>query len=147
MVNDGIDKRTSMLRVCGHRRRSSAAFQSVQREQRARRTSSAKDVSQRQGQSTSQEVPLDGETGRKRHAASETTDSLQDLAEESHRQKSANLSLTAPDDSSDDDDSDNDMNGPIKDKADADITNLTHSMSALKFVPPSVRLGKGGRNG
>ena len=30
---------------------------------------------------------------------------------------------------------------------DADMDNLTSTMSALKFVPPSVRFGRGGRRG
>jgi hypothetical protein len=30
---------------------------------------------------------------------------------------------------------------------DADVDELTSTMSALKFVPPSIRFGRGGRRG
>lgn len=36
---------------------------------------------------------------------------------------------------------------PKKQNADADMADLTGAMSALQFVPPSVRFGRGGRAG
>ncbi|KAL8942094.1 MAG: hypothetical protein Q9216_001860 [Gyalolechia sp. 2 TL-2023] len=107
IVNDGIDKRSSMLRT-KHRRGSSAASRAVHRGPKPsnapNKPSSSKnvvhkDVSQGSGvQRTSPETSV-------------TMDSVDE-------------SSTSPPNEMDE---------------------LTSTMSALKFVPPSVRFGKGGR--
>ena len=118
IVNDGIDKRSSMLRSRGHRRRSSAAAHAAQIEQRTRRrNSTARDDGgqdhhvPRQDESAphkleSEAVPVTGSTddGLPRASGSATN-------------------------------------------VDEDMGDLTSSMAALRFVPPSVRFGRGGRAG
>ncbi|KAL8927935.1 MAG: hypothetical protein Q9208_002010 [Pyrenodesmia sp. 3 TL-2023] len=98
IVNDGIDKRSSMLRT-RHRRGSSAASRAVYREQK---------------RFPSQDVAQDTPTER-------VSDE-----EQSHQ-------LSSKDDK---------FQTPISQTQDMD--DLTSTMSALKFVPSSVRFGRGG---
>jgi hypothetical protein len=102
VVNDGIDKRTSMLRSGRHRRKSSAAQQATEIE-RARRRSSTLETA---------------------NAAMEEN-GVEDA--EGSEQTSAVKSLTT--------------------KKDVEMEDLSGAMSALKFVPPSVRFGRGGKRG
>ena len=103
VVNDGIDKRTSMLRSGRHRRKSSAAQHATEIEERARRRSSTLETA-----NTAME-----ENG------------VEDA--EGSEQTSAVKSLTT--------------------KKDVEMEDLSGAMSALKFVPPSVRFGRGGKRG
>ena len=107
VVNDGIDKRTSMLRnTRGHRRRSSAAARAMQREQQAKWNSFAE----------------------KEHKAS--------LPESGIIQQPSVKSEIQPG-----------SNGLGSRVVQDDVADLTNTMSALKFVPPSIRFGRGGRRG
>lgn len=107
VVNDGIDKRTSMLRhTRGHGRRSSAATRGLQREQQAKWNSFAE----------------------KEHSASLSGTGIPQRAPtESETQTESNKLGSRP----------------VQD----DVADLTTTMSALKFVPASVRFGSGGRRG
>jgi len=105
VVNDGIDRRSSMLRSGKHRRRSSAAQHMTEIEERRRRNSTLKtvDASQKPGESGEDE---------------EVKDEGSEMA-------------------------------PAGTKKDVDMVmgDLAGAMSALKFVPPSVRFGRGGGRG
>ena len=108
IVNDGIDKRSSMLRT-RHRRTSSAASRALHRNQKTG------GVHQDQ-----QSLPREAD-----HGPGITAANLQPI---------------------------NSPNSSEEDTADAsqasrnqDMEKLTSPMSALKFVPPSVRFGRGGR--
>ena len=132
MVNDGIDKRNSMLRARGqgNRRRSSAAFTANHREQRVRGYSLAKSNSAENRTATQAGLP-NGDS-----VPSKSAVITQDMVEGSDDRESEGSDMTS---SENEDEID-------KDKPDEDVTKLTKSMSALKFVPPSVRLGVGKRN-
>lgn len=103
VVNDGIDRRNSMLRSGKHRRRSSAAQHMTDIEQRRRRNS------------TLETVPSKAQDG------SEEAEAVKEDNSESLPERA-------------------------KDK-DVDMDALSGAMSALKFVPPSVRFGRGGGRG
>lgn len=106
IVNDGIDKCTSMLRnTRGHRRRSSAATRAMQREQQAKWNSFAE----------------------KEHKASLPESGVMQQPSKPETQTKGN-----------------DSGSMVVDDA---ISHLTNTMSALKFVPPSIRFGRGGRRG
>ena len=100
IVNDGIDRRSSMLRSGKHRRRSSAAQHMTEIEDRRRRNSAVET-----SRSEQQEGNSDPEA----------------VKEEA-------IEGTLP-----------------KGVKDVDMEGLSGAMSALKFVPPSVRFGRGGR--
>jgi hypothetical protein len=102
VVNDGIDHRTSMLRIGRHRKRSSAAQHLAEIEERARRRSSTLETV----------------------AGTDRQESSDDAAEA----PAENKILTPRD-------------------VNVDIEGLTGAMSALKFVPPSVRFGRGAGRG
>jgi hypothetical protein len=98
IVNDGIDRRSSMLRSGKHRRRSSAAQHMTEIEERRRRNSIL------------ETVPSENQNG------SGETEAMKEENPE-----------TLPE-------------GP----KDVDMDVLSGAMSALNFVPPSVRFGRGG---
>jgi len=104
IVNDGIDKRSSMLRT-RHRRASSAAERAVRRD---------KQVGVKGGQNLENSVPVDE-------------------GEEVTEVQGAEL-VPMPT-----------ANGVSTSEVDMDV--ITSGMSALKFVPSSVRFGRGGRRG
>ena len=109
VVNDGIDRRSSMLRSGRHRRKSSATQQTANTEERARNRSSTLE--------TTTEI---GDT---------------DDGKETNQVESPEGSKGLTPGSSQDD---------------TEMEGLTGAMSALKFVPPSVRFGRGrgkGRGG
>jgi hypothetical protein len=97
VVNDGIDRRTSMLRSGKHRRRSSAAQHMTEIEERRRRNSTL-------------------ETGPPEKQDGGETETVKEEPPEA---------------------------SPAVSK-DVDMDVLSGAMSALKFVPPSVRFGRGG---
>jgi hypothetical protein len=97
VVNDGIDRRSSMLRSGKHRRRSSAAQHMTEIQERRRRSSTL-------------------EAGPSAQHESGKTEIIEEEAPEAA------------------------TGGP----KDVDIEVLSGAMSALKFVPPSVRFGRGG---
>ncbi|KAI4107527.1 MAG: hypothetical protein L6R37_001487 [Teloschistes peruensis] len=108
IVNDGIDKRSSMLRT-RHRRGSSAASRALQRNHR-----------------------LGGN-----NLKSETHDQVdqdKDKDKETLLENTTSKSLPPKESSSE-----------TRGSAPADMDSLTSTMSALKFVPPSIRFGRGGR--
>lgn len=107
IVNDGIDKRSSMLRT-KHRRRSSAASRAVHRDPKSSNGAIQP--------SSSNAVVQDG--------ASQGYAAQQTPPPPSSKMNTVNKSSTTPSKQMDD---------------------LTSTMSALKFVPPSVRFGRGGR--
>ncbi len=105
VVNDGIDRRSSMLRSGRHRRHSSAVQHSNEIEKTRRRTSTMETV-----EATDKEEPV----------PEEKVKSVKD-PEDSHTIE------------------------PSIPKEDADMEGLTGAMTALRFVPPSVRFGGRGR--
>lgn len=108
VVNDGIDRRSSMLRSGRHRRKSSATKHANTEERARQRSSTLETTTEVQG------------TGEGKGAA------LEESPEGSK--------LLIPGSSQDD----------------ADVEGLAGAMSALKFVPQSVRFGRGrgrGRGG
>jgi hypothetical protein len=103
VVNDGIDRRTSMLRSGRHRRKSSAAQHATEIEERARRRSS-------------------------------TLETANTAMEEKRAEEAEGSEETA-------------AVKPSTTKKDVDMEDLSGAMSSLKFVPPSVRFGRGGKRG
>lgn len=103
VVNDGIDRRSSMLRTGKHRRRSSAAQHMTEIEDRTRRRNSARDSTN----------------------ATKETDEAEDTKEGQNSPDTSTV-LTPP-----------------SSREDADMDGLSGAMSALKFVPSSVRFGRG----
>jgi len=72
------------------------------------------------------------EERRRRHSALETIDALKKPGESDENEEvKEESSITATDGT----------------KKDADMDGLSGAMSALKFVPPSVRFGRGGGHG
>jgi hypothetical protein len=104
VVNDGIDRRSSMLRSGKHRRRSSAAQYMTEIEERRRRNSTMETL----------------DTSEKQVGGGSENEAVKEKRAE-----------TAQDGS----------------KNDVDTEGLAGAMSALKFVPPSVRFGRGGGRG
>ncbi|KAG0648354.1 zinc finger protein [Hyphodiscus hymeniophilus] len=104
VVNDGIDRRSSMLRSGRHRRQSSAAQNIAITDEKARHRSSTLETN------TEVEVMSNGEQ------------SPQEVSPEGTR-----------------------MLTPESSQEDADMEGLAGAMSALKFIPPSVRFGHRGR--
>ncbi|KAK6584580.1 hypothetical protein PZA11_002804 [Diplocarpon coronariae] len=105
VVNDGIDRRSSMLRSGKHRRRSSAAQHMTDIEERNRRR-----------------------TSNLGHASAEKEGG--DAAQKKDKLETPSTLLSS--------------------KEDADMDGLSSAMSSLKFVPASVRFGRGqgrGRGG
>ena len=132
IVNDGIDKRSSMLRSKpGHRRQSLSTAGVMKTEQRTRRRSSllqamagcdVGDVQQHQEQADS---------------------SLQahPIARQPGEEKLSSRNASMADQGTDDDEVE------TLQKED-EVAKLASSMSALKLIPPSVRFGRGrGRRG
>ena len=107
IVNDGIDKRSSMLRT-RHRRASSAASRALQRNQK---TSGVHHDQQSSSKGTHQDTEIEGVNP---------------------QQISSELSEEG-------------FTGASQATRNRDIDQLTSTMSAMKFVPPSVRFGRGGR--
>lgn len=104
IVNEGIDKRSSMPRT-RHRRASSAAERAVRRDKQAEIKG---------GQKLEPSVPID-----------EGREIREGQGAEPEPKPAAN--------------------GASASQVDMDM--ITSGMSALKFVPPSVRFGRGGRRG
>ncbi|KAI4279666.1 MAG: hypothetical protein LQ337_000108 [Flavoplaca oasis] len=107
IVNDGIDKRSSMLRT-RHRRASSAASRALHRNQKAA------------GVYQEQQSPPKGRNLAQNDDGAEIISSSSELPEEDVA-KTPQASLNR------------------------DVEELTSTMSALRFVPLSVRFGRGGR--
>ncbi|KAL8736975.1 MAG: hypothetical protein Q9181_002143 [Wetmoreana brouardii] len=103
IVNDGIDRRSSMLRT-RHRRGSSAAARALHQNQKP------------------------GHVNHKQPSASEVIQTAK-----SHRVEHQDIPSTVCSET-------NSLPKPT-----TDVDELTSTMSALKFVPPSVRFGRGGR--
>ena len=119
VVNDGLDKRSSMLRGRPsqyHRRRSSAASKAITRDQNAPQSR------------RSSLLP----------AAGDNHDGSSDLKAESSK-TDAHQTLQPP------------LESPsltpkeLAPTSNKDVDSLTVGMASLKFVPPSVRFGRGGR--
>lgn len=107
VVNDGIDRRSSMLRSGKHRRRSSAAHHKMEIEER------------------------------KRHNSTLDTGNNSNVNAEGGNMEEKDENPATPKSES----------SPTSTK-DVDMDSLSGAMSALKFVPPSVRFGRGrGRGG
>lgn len=116
IVNDGIDRRSSMLRTGRHRRRSSAAV--VQVDQAKRKEAMAE-----------------------QHEGNEKRKLEEDDEDESMQENSARQQKEV-------------QGKPAAARTDAgsegSVDDLVSGMSALKFIPPSVRFGRGrgkGRGG
>lgn len=99
VVNDGIDRRTSMLRSGKHRRRSSAAQHMSEIGERRRRNS------------TLEAGPCEEQDGGETETMKEDPEAISPATE------------------------------------DVDMDMLSGAMSSLKFVPSSVRFGRGGGRG
>ena len=108
IVNDGIDKRSSMLRT-RHRRASSAASRALHRNQK------------NGGVQHEQPSPLQGAAH------------VQDIEGPDIER------ITSSDPPGED------AAGTSRASRNRDMEELTSTMSALRFVPPSVRFGRGGR--
>ncbi|KZF22542.1 hypothetical protein L228DRAFT_267938 [Xylona heveae TC161] len=143
VIDTGIDKRSSLLRSDrsnNHRPRGSAA------DRAARQTQSNGSISQKpaveQSGSTLQSDPSMEIDSQSRETLSDLNASLSPEASYPPRnEESTEASLkskTSP------------FKNPVptKQPVDNEMTDLTKSMSALKFIPPSVRFGRGrGRSG
>ncbi|KAI4203944.1 MAG: hypothetical protein LQ348_001357 [Seirophora lacunosa] len=105
IVNDGIDKRSSMLRT-RHRRASSAASRALYRGQK---TGGANNRPSSSSKETGQEA-----------AGSKSSDDVHQISPEKR-----------------------DFPDPASEPPSQEMDDLTSTMSALKFVPPSVRFGRG----
>ncbi|OAF63415.2 hypothetical protein VC83_00462 [Pseudogymnoascus destructans] len=115
VVNNGIDRKSSMLRSGRHRRRSSIMQQKIYNGSRGRNRSGnmETDNTDEAPETTTANTETDGAT---RH----------DVANSAHGK------AAVPEDGDDD----------------AEIEGLTEAISALRFVPPSVKFGRGrGRAG
>jgi hypothetical protein len=99
VVNNGIDRRSTMLRSGRHRRKSSAAQHMTEIEGRARR----------------------------RNSTMETVDGAEKGGDEEEGESDESETGVAP----------------AQGRGDVDMDGLAGAMSALKFVPPSVRFGRG----
>jgi hypothetical protein len=100
VVNDGIDRRSSMLRSGRHRRKSSATQQTSNTEERTRhRSPTLETTTEMQGTSEEKEAP--------------------------HEEIPEGSKVLTPGSS----------------QGDADMEDLAGAMSALRFVPTSVRFG------
>jgi hypothetical protein len=133
IVNDGIDKRSSILRS-HHRRRSSAAAQAAQIEQRARRRSSLLATSPITGSADIVSVKQKEEPGIA--VDDEKTNPKEVVVGEMAGEQTSPNSDSPP------------ARKPSKptdplDPLDEGMSDLTSSMSALRFVPPSIRFGRG----
>lgn len=105
VVNDGIDHRSSMLKLRTRRRRSSVNQQTGIPAAQSRRSSRAVDMAA-------------GEAG----VQDGDSESMERVSEE------ASVKNNAMDENS---------------RSDDDVDSITGAMAALKFVPPSVRFGRG----
>ncbi|KAI9883027.1 MAG: hypothetical protein M1823_005204 [Watsoniomyces obsoletus] len=153
IVNHGIDQRTSMLRSPReHRRRSSAGFHTVHRERR--RSATLESLRSPGGQTGSSQgqpngTPAEGLNGshskaqqnaskpvsfsRKDSVSSEDSDSTG--SESTEGEQTPRVPNAAP--------RTNGIQHTPPKQDEEDMASLTKSMSALRFVPPSVRLGAG----
>ncbi|KAK5153008.1 hypothetical protein LTR04_006315 [Oleoguttula sp. CCFEE 6159] len=119
IVNDGLDKRVSMLRSCPrHRRQSSAADRALQRQR------SASNVSATTVLATNRAVPESS----KDHETVDAAPFNTCFVSAGTGRKSAAQET------------------PV-DKADMAMDDITTSMSSLKFVPQSIRFGRGAARG
>jgi len=100
IVKDGIDNRSSMLRSGRHRRKSSAAQNSISTDSRP----------QSYARGTRVETPKQDLS--KEHSVSEISEDIEALT-------------------------------PPSSRDDEEMADLAGAMSSLKFVPPSVRFGRG----
>ncbi|KAI9826924.1 MAG: hypothetical protein M1832_005863 [Thelocarpon impressellum] len=131
VVDDGIDRRSSMLRSRGHRRTSSAAVRSAAMEQRARRRSAAMQGPAERGPGG----PVDGGA----HPVTRPSGSApQDSMEGSADDGSSDAAASPPAGEAE-------VGGGAV--LDEEVGGLADSMAALRFVPPSVRFGRGKRGG
>lgn len=108
VVNDGIDRRSSMLRTGKHRRRSSAAQHMTEIEDRTRRRNSTRDPTN----------------------ATKETDEMENGKDGKDDQDSPKISTVLT---------------PPSSREDIDMDGLSGAMSALKFVPSSIRFGRGNK--
>ncbi|KAI9818493.1 MAG: hypothetical protein M1827_000552 [Pycnora praestabilis] len=144
VINDGIDKRSSLLRSRpGHRRRSSAAAKAAQIEQRAtRRNSSITASTIATSSSTISNVSEDQGPRMGPDILSLDSDVSDSAADTDRCQSSTKIEdfvspLTV-----------NQYKKDAPTESDSTMMDLADSMSALKFVPPSVRFGRGrGKSG
>ncbi|KAF2816092.1 uncharacterized protein BDZ99DRAFT_458004 [Mytilinidion resinicola] len=116
VINDGLDKRNSLLRTGHHRRRSSAATTTARS-----RAASNVNVSVGKSEKSVEEEEKDGEDGSSEEDEDEDEEEMKEGVPESKANET----------------------GKSKAKVAADLDSITSSMSALKFVPKSVRFGRG----
>lgn len=121
ITNDGLDRRNSMLRPePGHQRRNSAAPRASNVELRSRRRS--------EPTAAGGTLTNTNRTGTGNHDHSDISEGT--LRQTDDRQEA---SVNAPA-----------VTANTKDKTAEDpLEGITNSMSALKFVPPSIRFGRG----
>lgn len=132
IVNDGIDKRSSMLRFRpGHRRPSLSTAGNMKIEQRSRRRSSlvqggascdvgSGEQNKEQGEASFRANPISPDSG-------EDDLSKNAVRDDPRRKENCDEDSLRKED---------------------EVTKLASSMSALKLIPPSVRFGRGrGRKG
>ncbi|KAI9760183.1 MAG: hypothetical protein M4579_001798 [Chaenotheca gracillima] len=122
VINEGIDRRTSLLRSHRHRRRSSAATAGISGGQRARRRSATAGSLQDQAPSNSE--PAESVDTLPETEESTAGNSVSDIPESPVQAGSAQKTIE-----------------------DKEMTDLATTMSSLRFVPPSIRFGRGKRGG
>ncbi|OCK80232.1 hypothetical protein K432DRAFT_382412 [Lepidopterella palustris CBS 459.81] len=132
IVNDGIDKRNSMLRSGpGHRRRSSAANSAVSARQRA--APNANGVEKTSGTAEEKGYDEEGEESMEVDRIATLTVKEETAPSSNDGEKGNRKAIESP-----------------TTVPEAEMDDITSAMSALKFVPPSVRFGRGrgrGRGG
>ena len=144
IVNSGIDKRSSMLRS-RHRKLSSAASRAFSRDQKpAGGSSSSSSSSNSKPHEITQADPPGGSS---KSDASPPADAPANISNDASK-----ISIAISSEKSQD--SPTLSNNKFKttttyqpESVDAALEDLTSKMSTLRFVPPSVRFGRGGRRG
>ncbi|KAL9121109.1 MAG: hypothetical protein Q9187_002333 [Circinaria calcarea] len=129
IVNDGIDKRSSMLRVRSthRRRRSSAASRAMHRDSHAQQHRASVPLVAGIDERPDKE-PVDDEPSSSQASKAVPNASSRPLPNRYNGEASPSRSLDE---------------APVDDV----MESLTSGLSSLKFIPPSVRFGRGGRRG
>ncbi|MCJ1306938.1 hypothetical protein MMC25_000582 [Agyrium rufum] len=173
IVNNGIDKRTSMLRSRHHQKRQNSAFSNpAQRSQQGQRqrsgsmistpsTSTTGDISKDSSRrlSTTKEMPLtqvesNGGVSIGDEGSGSSSDEEEENDDEEH--EADNGDEDEDEENDEEEEEDGKAGGvvthaatttaaPLPKKTNGDIDALSSKMSALKFVPSSIRFGRGGK--
>lgn len=127
IVNSGIDKRSSMLRS-HHRKLSSAASRALSRDQKPTNISSTSSSSNTYHDGSSQAAPPAAASSHNNNDLNNSISTESPTRPTNHQPESKPRSASES----------------IDVDVDAAVADLTSTMSTLRFVPPSVRFGRGG---